>query len=155
MTRENLFYGLIGLLAGIVLTWVVAASSVNNQNFGMMRMMGMGRGVGMMGNYSGNNYNNGSYGVMMEGTENNQKGPMMDAMAGMMIDLNKKTGNEFDQAFLNGMILHHEGAIQMANAALKKAKHEEIKKLANDIISAQTKEISQMKEWQKTWYENK
>jgi uncharacterized protein (DUF305 family) len=40
----------------------------------------------------------------------------------------------------------------MANAALKNAKHQEIKDLANAIISAQTKEINQMKEWQTNWY---
>jgi uncharacterized protein (DUF305 family) len=66
--------------------------------------------------------------------------------------LNNKTGDVFDKAFLSEMIAHHQGAIDMANAALKNAKHQEIKDLANAIISAQTKEINQMKEWQVTWY---
>jgi uncharacterized protein (DUF305 family) len=49
------------------------------------------------------------------------------------------------------MIPHHQGAIDMANAALKNAKHEEIKTLATAIIASQQKEIDEMKAWLKTW----
>jgi uncharacterized protein (DUF305 family) len=40
----------------------------------------------------------------------------------------------------------------MANAAQTSAKHPEIKAMADAIIKAQTAEIAQMKEWQKSWY---
>lgn len=73
-------------------------------------------------------------------------------MNSMMSNLSGKTGDEFDRAFLAEMIVHHEGAVVMAEAALKDAKHQEIKDMANAIIAAQTTEITQMKEWQKSWY---
>ena len=40
----------------------------------------------------------------------------------------------------------------MAQSALKDAKHQELKNMANDIISAQMREISQMKAWLRDWY---
>ncbi len=79
-------------------------------------------------------------------------GDMHGAMGDMMAGLEGKTGDEFDKAFLAEMIVHHEGAVDMAEAALKNAKHSEIKTMANAIISAQTAEIAQMKEWLKNWY---
>jgi uncharacterized protein (DUF305 family) len=74
---------------------------------------------------------------------------MNDMMAGMMNGINSKTGDEFDKAFLSEMIVHHQGAVTMANAVLKTSKRPELLKLANEIISAQTKEIEMMKGWQK------
>lgn len=82
----------------------------------------------------------------------NNIGGMDSAMDDMMEGLSGKTGDEFDKAFLSEMIVHHEGAVEMAQAALQNAKHQEIKNLANAIISAQTTEIVQMKAWQKSWY---
>jgi len=59
---------------------------------------------------------------------------------------------EFDLRFMNAMTAHHEGAITMAEDALKKSKRPEIKQLAQEIISSQQKEIDQMKQWRQTWY---
>jgi uncharacterized protein (DUF305 family) len=73
-------------------------------------------------------------------------------MASMNAGLQGKTGDAFDQEFLAEMIVHHQGAIDMAKLALSNAKHQEIKDLAQAIISAQTKEIGEMKQWQKSWY---
>lgn len=89
-------------------------------------------------------------GVMMHNTSMGMNGAMEDMMQG----LDGKTGDEFDKAFLSEMIMHHEGAVQMAEAALQNARHEEIKTMANAIISAQTEEIQQMKDWQRSWYGN-
>lgn len=92
--------------------------------------------------------------MMSDGTE--MRGSMhsgMDgAMGDMMAGLYGKTGDEFDRAFLSEMIVHHEGAVEMAEAALTNAKHSEIKNMANAIISAQTSEIEQMRNWQEAWY---
>jgi uncharacterized protein (DUF305 family) len=87
-------------------------------------------------------------------------GTMMNSddsdMSSMMMDMNAalkgKTGDDFDQTFLSEMIVHHQGAIDMAELALADAKHQEIKDLAKAIVSAQTKEIAEMKSWQKDWY---
>jgi hypothetical protein len=72
----------------------------------------------------------------------------MNDMAGMLVG---KTGDAFDEAFIVGMIPHHQGAIDMAKLAQKNAKHQEIKNMANAIISAQQKEIDQMNQWLKDW----
>ncbi len=80
---------------------------------------------------------------------------MMDPMAMSMTDmaemLKGKTGTEFDIAFVKGMIPHHQGAIDMAMEARKSAGHQEIKKMAEDIITAQQKEIDMMNAWLKEW----
>jgi len=73
-------------------------------------------------------------------------------MDDMMGGLSGRVGDEFDRAFLSEMIVHHQGAVEMAQAALQNAKHEEIRQMAQDIISAQTSEIQQMQSWQKSWY---
>jgi uncharacterized protein (DUF305 family) len=74
---------------------------------------------------------------------------MMGSMTGM---LDGKVGDAFDRAFIDGMIVHHQGAVAMAKAALKFAKHQEVKDMANAIITTQTKEIEQMKQWKAAWY---
>ncbi len=60
-------------------------------------------------------------------------------------------GEDYDRMFLANMIAHHQGAVDMANLALTSAKHQEIKDMANNIISAQTKEIGDMQSWQTAW----
>lgn len=87
-------------------------------------------------------------GTVMGGTNSSMSG----MMASMMEGLNGKTGDNFDKAFLSEMVMHHEGAVDMAEAALKSAKHQEIKTLSNAIITAQNKEIADMKAWYKAWY---
>lgn len=77
---------------------------------------------------------------------------MSDAMAGMTAGLEGKVGNAFDQAFLDEMIVHHEGAVEMAKQALDKASHSEIRQMATDIITAQTSEINTMREWLSSWF---
>lgn len=76
---------------------------------------------------------------------------MMDTNAGMMSELNGKTGEAFDKAFLEQMIMHHQSAINMAATGKANAQHQEVKDLTVGIVTAQTKEITQMKQWQKDW----
>lgn len=89
--------------------------------------------------------------MMPDGTMMGGAG-MDDMMESMNAQLKGKSGDAFDQAFLAEMIVHHQGAVEMAEQALSNAGHQEIKDLANAIISAQNKEIAQMKSWQKSWY---
>lgn len=77
----------------------------------------------------------------------------MNGMMSMMSQsLQGKTGDEFDKAFLSEMIVHHEGAVVMAQQVLATSKRPELIKLANDIIAAQTNEIKMMQDWQKAWF---
>jgi uncharacterized protein (DUF305 family) len=52
-----------------------------------------------------------------------------------------------DVDFIQGMIPHHQGAIDMAEIVLKYGKDPETRKLAEDVIKAQTAEIAFMKDW--------
>ena len=86
-----------------------------------------------------------------------QMGHMMemssDQMKGMMMNMDLGAADkDFDLRFINGMIPHHEGAVTMAQDALKKSQRPEIKKLAQAIITSQDAEINQMKQWRKSWY---
>lgn len=76
---------------------------------------------------------------------------MMTDMGQMTEDLKGLSGDEFDKAFLSSMIEHHQSAINMAYPGQTNAKHDEVKKLTNAIVDAQSSEIAQMKQWQNDW----
>jgi len=59
---------------------------------------------------------------------------------------------DIDQHFIVMMIPHHQGAIDMAELALTRAQHSEIKQLAEAIIRDQNREIEQMRTWYQAWY---
>jgi len=137
MENKAVLYGVIGLLAGILLAIIFARTVVNGNNVSMIRMMGMNlRSESMMNNDKA------------QGMHGEEVGMSMNEMT---ITLEGKTGDDFDKEFTNLMIEHHQGAIDMANLAKTNAKHQEIKDLADDIVSAQTSEIKMMREWQKSW----
>lgn len=108
----------------------LAANAVNSQNIGAMRIMGIG--VNNTGNQS-------------------QDMGMSSSMNQMMGSLEDKSGYDFDKAFIDAMIVHHEGAIKMAQQAEHRAQHQEIKDLSKNIINTQTTEIEQMKQWKESW----
>jgi uncharacterized protein (DUF305 family) len=54
-------------------------------------------------------------------------------------------GRYSDRAFIDAMAPHHQGAVEMAEVALENAEHQEIRDLAEDIVSAQQAEIEQLK----------
>jgi uncharacterized protein (DUF305 family) len=87
-----------------------------------------------------------------------QMGHMMamspEQMKAMQMDMDLGEADaEFDLRFLNAMIPHHEGALMMAQDVLSKSQRPEMKQLAENIITSQQKEIEQMKQWRKAWYQ--
>lgn len=80
--------------------------------------------------------------------------PMTDAqISAMRMDQPLgKADKQFDLRFLNAMIPHHEGAVQMAKDLQQKSKRPEMIELAKNIITSQQAEIDKMKQWRKAWY---
>ena len=74
-------------------------------------------------------------------------GHMMDGMLSQseLSDLRKEKDKEFDRLFLEGMIKHHEGAIEMAQDVAA-SKNKDVADLSAAIISAQELEIAKIKE---------
>lgn len=79
-------------------------------------------------------------------------GLTMDQM-GMSMDMTAlESANPFDEAFIDQMTVHHQGAIAMAKAELAGGENAELQKIATAIVSAQEKEIAQMAQWKADWY---
>ncbi|HKX73484.1 MAG TPA: DUF305 domain-containing protein [Candidatus Saccharimonadales bacterium] len=129
MKKEVIISSIVGIIVGSLLVGATATLAVNNNNQSLMRMMGMR-------------------------TTTDNQGIMHNSdmtMGEMSASLQGKSGDAFDEAFLSGMIAHHQGAIDMAKLVQANAKHDELKAMANDILSAQSKEITQMQTWQMQW----
>ncbi len=130
MKKESMLYGIIGLLAGLLIAGVTATLAVNNDNHSMMGMMGMDT----------------NHSHQQEAANHDEM-----SMSEMTNQLRNKSGDDFDKAFVEMMIAHHDGAVDMAKLSADRAKHDEIKQLSKEIITAQEKEIADMKQWQKNW----
>lgn len=73
----------------------------------------------------------------------------MDHGDGMMSDddlaaLEAAAGPEASRLFLEQMIVHHEGAVEMAEAQIADGENADAVALAQDIVDAQTAEIAEM-----------
>ena len=113
----------------------------------MDQMMGMM--TGMMGEMMPGEMPGG-----MMGTPGAMPGPVG---MGMMMDMGQEiarlctTTEPFDLVFIDAMIPHHQSAIVMAQVALARSEHPELKALAQAIVDAQQREIAQMQEWRAAW----
>jgi uncharacterized protein (DUF305 family) len=58
----------------------------------------------------------------------------------------------YDALFIDSMIVHHQGAIAMAEQAQKEASRLELKTLAENIITAQQAEVTQLQAWRSAWF---
>ncbi|MEU4744713.1 DUF305 domain-containing protein [Actinosynnema sp. NPDC023658] len=72
------------------------------------------------------------------------------SMPGMATDaqlaaLTAARGADFDRLFLQLMIAHHEGAVQMAVELLSSGTDVRVEEMANDVTASQTDEINRMK----------
>ena len=89
---------------------------------------------------------------VMSGHGMGQASGMHMGMMGDESDVKRlEEAEDFDRAFVEDMIPHHQMAVMMANMLKNGTQRAEMKKLAEDIIAAQTREIDMMREWQKEW----
>jgi uncharacterized protein (DUF305 family) len=63
-----------------------------------------------------------------------------------MTKLTSLNGAEFDRVWLESMISHHQGAIEMAKAEIANGDNVDAKTLAKNIVTTQEAEIGQMKQ---------
>lgn len=118
---------IVGVLIGGIIAWMAKPDS-NNQSNSM----------------SGQNTSS--------STNSSQQSAMAKTQAGdkktkkMISDLQSKTGIDFDTAFINGIVEHHLAATSMAKYVDNEAPHDEIKKLANSIISSQSQQIGELQD---------
>lgn len=121
---------IFGIIVGIAIAGYVA----NGNMMQPMKIMGMGKAYNLM-------------------NRPEDSGPGTDlTMHEMSHMLDWKNGTDFDRTFIELMIPHHEGAIEMAQQANAKAAHEEIKQLSRSIAETQAKEIESMRLWYRNWY---
>src|SRR3569833_820223 len=66
------------------------------------------------------------------------------AMAKMMAAMAVTPTGDVDRDFVATMVPHHQGAIEMAQAELRYGHNEQLRRLAQEIIVAQTQEIAVM-----------
>lgn len=73
-------------------------------------------------------------------------GPVTDPpmTMGMFAGLNRLEGIDYEIAWLESMIDHHDDAVHMSRRALRSAEHSALRELAQAIIDAQTAEIDNM-----------
>ena len=108
---------------------------------GMMDNMGQGmqHGVGKEGGQDGQG--------MMGKLDETQQGLHQAMMAMQEPMMTGMMAPDPDVAWICSMIPHHQGAIDMARAGLKRASNAESKKFAEETIAAQEKEIAKLTAW--------
>lgn len=126
--------GLVLVIAAVVLQligprlWPVAYYGNNAYGWGMM--------PGMMGNG----------GMMGRGPGGMMPGGMMGGT------LQDDPTQPFDLRFLDQMILHHAQGVVMTQHMAENSARPELRDLAERIITAQQREIEQMRAWRSEWY---
>lgn len=102
-------------------------------------------------NWFGREVPTGSQVMTQHGMMGNASGMHM-GMMGDGSDLTRlKNAENFDKAFIEEMIPHHQMAVMMATMLKNATNREEMKRLADDIITSQSNEINQMRDWQRQW----
>jgi len=81
-----------------------------------------------------------------------QHGPDFQKMQAAMDELAQKSGQDFEIAYINSIIPHHQDAIAMARMVQNDAPHKEVRDAATTIINAQQKEIEDLTSWMSDWY---
>jgi uncharacterized protein (DUF305 family) len=128
----------------------VAAAATNAPS--TMMPMPMGSGMQMApGMQAGRMHDCHGMQQMMQQAKSPADKALMQAMMSMHGSMKnmQMTGNA-DHDFLVMMIPHHQSAVEMARVELQYGKDAKVRTLAQDIIAAQQKEITEMQGWLKS-----
>jgi uncharacterized protein (DUF305 family) len=87
----------------------------------------------------------------LSGVESESMGMSMEMMGMNMDNGMLRSARQFDLAFIDMMIPHHEGAVVMSDVELERGENPEMQELAREITAAQEREIAQMREWRTAW----
>ena len=79
-------------------------------------------------------------------------GMHMGGMTGEPDVLTSVSDADFDREFIIEMIPHHEMAVMMGQMLQASTERSEMRQLAENIITSQSKEIEMMRGWLKLWY---
>lgn len=77
---------------------------------------------------------------------------MMNMMGGTGDLAALRTAADFDREFIEQMIPHHEMAIMMAGMLAAATGRDEMRELADQIITSQSREVKMMRSWHESWY---
>ena len=64
-----------------------------------------------------------------------------------------KNASSFDKAFIEQMIAHHQMAVAMSEMIVRHTERKDLKAFGNSVIEEQSREIEQMREWYRAWYQ--
>lgn len=73
-------------------------------------------------------------------------------MMGGMREMGGMRGDASDRMFLRMMVPHHALAVDMGRDAARRASHPELKRLAQEIVDGQSREIVEMEGYLRRWY---
>lgn len=129
MKKENTWMAITVVVIGVFASYVIIDKNIER---GSDDNKEIAEGMHMMPD-----------GSMMNNADNNTHG--MNHMASMTV--------KSEQEFVEGMIPHHQEAVDTAKEVIERGgTTPEIKKLVQDIVVAQEKEIALMKSWYEEWY---
>jgi len=92
------------------------------------------------------------FGEPLHGANHGTLGMPAHEMGMDMDPMHLEDAEPFDQAFIDALVPHHQGAIRMARIELERGEDPELQDLAAAIIGAQSREIAQMNQWRERWY---
>jgi uncharacterized protein (DUF305 family) len=86
-------------------------------------------------------------GHQMAGGDSPSSAAYAEANARMHADMAVPLTGNADVDFVAGMILHHQGAVDMARIVLEYGQDPEVRTFAQSVIDAQEAEIAWMQDW--------